>query len=507
MTKEQIIRVTKSFIKNRVRYPKLEDLETRGITRAVIRSNFTNIEGLIEASLDDSIVDVYRNLPINKINKQTLVLSTAVTGAKVDLDALKSVEVFCKKNNAQLVVLVSLADSRTSLLDPVLKSYPIIVSDTKLNNNLSIKGIKNMAKRADPVTGLPRIGQRNSSIILASPKQRLSFVPTGPSALPHALMSTGAITSPSYLTSSILTNQVDYMADNDHVMGGVIVELDKDKFHFRQIQFNKGSFVDLGVRYSSSGTKKEAPEAFVLGDLHSGQIDEVALKCWKDVTNLTGAKSWIIHDGFSGESVNPHKDKDIVAKAQMAMANQLSLESELTTFVKDIVDISKQVEVVIVKSNHDEFLDRWLKAGKYVEDGLNHRIALDLAIQVVDGNDPIKWYFNKLVSKTKNKVTWLRRDESYKVGGIELGQHGDVGANGARGSAVSMENAYGKCVYGHTHSPQINRNSWCVGTTSKLQLDYNRGASSWFHTSCLVYADGSRQMINSIEGKFTTRKV
>ncbi len=83
---------------------------------------------------------------------------------------------------------------------------------------------------------------------------------------------------------------------------------------------------------------------------------------------------------------------------------------------------------------------------------------------------------------------------------IELGAHGDKGANGARGSLLAMENAYGNSVSGHSHTPEILRGAWQVGTTSLLKLEYVKGPSSWMHTSCLVYPNGSRQLINAING-------
>ena len=85
---------------------------------------------------------------------------------------------------------------------------------------------------------------------------------------------------------------------------------------------------------------------------------------------------------------------------------------------------------------------------------------------------------------------------------VELGAHGDKGANGARGSLHAMENAYGNSVSGHSHSPEILRGAWQVGTCSYLKLEYNQGPSSWLHSSCLLYPNGARQLINVIGGQW-----
>jgi predicted phosphodiesterase len=268
-----------------------------------------------------------------------------------------------------------------------------------------------------------------------------------------------------------------------------------------------GSFIDLGTKVNNGRFSTVKPEAFVLGDLHSGETCPITMGAWQHLSKKLKPESWVIHDGYDSKSANHHTDGKYISRAKVAMAGAMDLEKELDGFVADILAMTEHRKVVMVKSNHDEHLDRYLNEARYVTEPLNHKIALELAYQFVDGKNPLEYYFNKKVKKTKHPVIWLSRDESYKVAGIELGAHGDLGANGARGSVQTLEQAYGSCVVGHSHTPQIYRNVWVVGTSSFLQLDYNRGASSWFNTSCLVYPNGQRQMINSIDGLFTTRKL
>jgi hypothetical protein len=156
--------------------------------------------------------------------------------------------------------------------------------------------------------------------------------------------------------------------------------------------------------------------------------------------------------------------------------------------------------VVVVKSNHDEFLDRYLRHGKYVEDSQNHRFALDLACALIDGKDPLQVGCEMTGLNKFSNIKWLCRDQDYKIAGIQLGSHGDKGANGSRGSLRTMEAAYGSSISGHSHVPEIYRNAWSVGTSSLLRLSYVVGPSSWLHSSILVYSNGSRQIINAIEG-------
>ena len=96
----------------------------------------------------------------------------------------------------------------------------------------------------------------------------------------------------------------------------------------------------------------------------------------------------------------------------------------------------------------------------------------------------------------------MRRDEDLKVANVQLGAHGDKGPNGSRGSLKGMHRSYGDSVTGHSHTPGILHGAWAVGTSSYLKLSYNQGPSSWMQAHCIVYDDGSRQLVNIIDGKW-----
>ena len=104
------------------------------------------------------------------------------------------------------------------------------------------------------------------------------------------------------------------------------------------------------------------------------------------------------------------------------------------------------------------------------------------------------------------RIQWLQRDKSYKVYGCELGRHGDEGKNGARGNLqVYQTNVY-NAVIAHSHSAGIRHKVFQVGMTGDRNQDYNHGLSSWTHTNCLVYEDGTKQLIDfipNVEGGYT----
>jgi hypothetical protein len=121
---------------------------------------------------------------------------------------------------------------------------------------------------------------------------------------------------------------------------------------------------------------------------------------------------------------------------------------------------------------------------------------------MIGGYDPLKFAIESVLGSDASKLRWLSLDEDYIFAGIQLGAHGHRGPNGARGNIKNMEAAYGNCVIGHSHTPGILRGAFQVGTLSYLRVGYNHGASSWFHTNCLIYENGARQLINIIDGSW-----
>lgn len=440
------------------------------------------------------------------------VVTTAVTGCSVDKDFLGAIQTYCKEKDAELLVLLAsdpAARASKDFIDPAIPKSALVVDDVSLNENIHINTIKLSAKHIDPITSLTRIGHRQGGFIYASPKQRLKFMPTARVQYTHAIMTTGAITSPNYGTDKYMSDRTAHIAEHDHVMGAIIVEVqDKKKYYFRQVQADTdGSFIDLGVKYDKLGSEEYKSEAFVLGDWHSGETDPTARKCWEEICKEMKPKYLVLHDAFNGLAINHHEEKNTIILAQRAMEGKLDLYKEVKELACDLNDLTGLAEeVIMVKSNHDEFLTRYLQEGKYVKDPINHRFALEIARDMLDGLDPLESAIAKasklMGSDFLNKVRFLERDENFIVGGVQLGAHGDKGPNGSRGGIKSLESAYGNSVTGHSHSPEILRGAWVVGTSSYLRLSYNVGPSSWMHTSCLVYPNGARQLISVIDGKW-----
>ena len=513
-------------------YVSMNDLIDAGYSKDIITYYFRNLKRLNMAAREEypeSFYDTYIDDLITKENEERLkdvlseydrfIITTAVTGCQVDVDLLASMKSYCDDMGAHILVLVASDPAHNKFapgadygtIDRALAEDPditIVTNDVALNSNLMISTIKLSAKQMDPAASMLRMAQDKGSMIFASPKQRLKPAPVSNEKMPHFLMTTGAITHSDYTSNNYMSSRTAVIADHDHVMGGLIVEVkDDEHYHYRQIQRGQnGSIIDLCWQYNPDGSFEEQEAWLIMGDLHSGSTDPQALAACKQMTEELWVNKLVIHDGFDGASINHHERNNVINRAIRAKEGNHDLFKELTWYAASLDIMANWCgidEIVVVKSNHDEFLARYLEAGYYVKDPQNHEVALDLAKAMIKGKDPLQFGIeHKDIGglHNKKKVRWLERDEDFKRGGVQLGAHGDKGNNGARGSLRAMEQAYGQSVSGHSHSAEILRGAFQVGTTSKLKLGYNKGGSSWSHTSCLIYPDGRRQLINIIDG-------
>lgn len=509
------------------RAPTATELTDVGITRDACKHHFGGLARLAAAArveypqhfhdvelTHDAIEAKQTELEACIASYSRFVITTAVVGCQVDAKFLASIRNYCAKNDACLLVLVAADPAKAAtpggygMIDKRLEHDNIVLGDVRLNDTLFISTIKMSAKQTDPTTGMERIGQRSGSFVFASPKQRLKMVATSNAGMPCALMTTGSITLPNYRTNRYMSERTAYIADYDHVIGAVIVEVEsKTVFHFRQVQTARdGSFIDLAVQYAPTTTKAVRAAALILGDWHVGATDPTIVAALPGMCETLKPKRLVMHDIFDGASVNRHEAGDSIARAKTARNNQANLADELRAVATDLKWLTTLAEtVVVVASNHDHFADRYISEGRYLLDPHNLYISLQLAIAMLDGKRAFPEGVKLMTEGSKQhlaRVRFLDIDEDYKVAGVQLGAHGHLGSNGSKGSLAAMEKAYGNSITGHSHTPGILRGAWAAGTSTHLELSYNKGPSSWLQSSVVLYENGQRQLLNFINKKW-----
>lgn len=367
--------------------------------------------------------------------------------------------------------------------------------------------VKIQPTAVNPMSGLQGMSGINSCVF-GSPKVQLETIPVLEGNLPKMMMTTGSCTVKNYTDS-----KSGKKGEFHHTLGFVVVEIqDSEVFFARQVTAaDDGDFTDLyfKVEYdsdsnSSTVTKINTLAAAILGDIHYGQHDERVLSKTLQMFTKVKPKYVVLHDVFDGLSINHHEITDPFIQYQREMDGSNSLKGEIDAMLEGLESF-KDYKVVIVRSNHDDFLDRWLKNTDWrkaptLKNSLEYMEYSALLLRGAAPNGVIPYLINKRFPKFKT----LGRSDSFFVKGWELGQHGDVGPNGSRGSLLQFRQLNTKIVVGHYHSPGRKDGALSVGTSTKLRVNYNVGPSGWLQSHVIIHHDGKAQHINFIKGEFTT---
>jgi len=472
-------------------------------------------------------------------SKQRLIVTTAVSGASVNGEFFKACKLYAQANNAAIVVIP--ANMITNHLDSGLLEDPdvhVLTSTAELNRFLAIiADYKVTAKQMNPLLGLEDKGPRGQSLIVGSPKMFSKTVATVDNEIyPHRLFTTGAITDPNYSGKKFISQRTDWLAAKDHVIGGLILERNRGQnnfldmgghgmFNARHIEFiaEKNGFMDVHSFYGADGQiERKRAGALIMGDLHVGHTDQVVLESVRERIRDLKPEFVVIHDIFNGHSISHHERGRVMSLAEKAKNGDLLLEEELNAvaaMVNAILATDSDLKVVIVPSNHDMWLHRWLQDGQYNEEPQNTDIGLELALVMRRKEDPLKHallnpgvrFSNDRDHDVRparvdypNRVIFLDHGASFKIGPenrrVELGLHGHAGASGARATVKSMRRAADRMVYGHTHTSERQNGIVNVGTLTRLSLPYNLdGVSSWVHSMALVGENGEIQVLEYMD--------
>ncbi len=362
----------------------------------------------------------------------------------------------------------------------------------------------------NPLMGFRTITGRKSGI-LGHTKLQLLTVPTPQGRYPKILTTTGAVTVKNYTDS-----KAGKLGEFHHSLGACAVDIVGGKFFMRQVIADRdGSFIDLEYEYRPNDVYHAEPAlAVVLGDTHRKFMDPRVEHATFDrggIVERLNPDYLVFHDLHDGYAENPHHRKDPFIKLAKAQANIAGIEQEV---VDDVAWLRKTVgdrKAVIVPSNHDNFLRRYIVDTDWREDVHNAEFYLNTALTMVqstrmttagsDTVDPFTHWVEKLKGPKCN-VRCLHRDESFMLGQIELSMHGDQGPNGARGSRQNLRRIGVKSIIGHSHSPGIEEGCLQTGTSTPLKLEYNSGPSSWMNAHAVLYANGKRSLLFIIDGEW-----
>ena len=433
----------------------------------------------------------------------------------------KALQTYCNHRNAQLMVIPIRYKNPTSQWTKSQEGEDVwdvprqelLNTRLKLNRNLEILGdVKTQPTGISPLTGFEAITAGESGI-LGHTKLQLRTVATPQGRLPKILTTTGACTVANYTDS-----KAGKLGEFHHTLGAAVVEVRGGAFHLRQINADKasGAFYDLEYGYSATGVSKGAPRplSLTLGDTHVRAVDSAVERATDEMAQVLRPLNIVWHDLCDGYSFNHHSEKNPFVAVERTAIGAASVRQEVFDALEYVaLHTPSDCTSIIVPSNHNDFLQRWLHDNDWRRLDPTNRLfyletALAMARRAGAGNGFTAEQLNAFIywakqrfAKAKN-VQVLEYDESCMLGEIEHGLHGHQGPDGARGNLKNLRRIGVKTNSGHAHSPGIDEGAFRAGTSTRLRLGYNSGPSSWLNSHILTYANSKRTLINIINGEW-----
>lgn len=366
---------------------------------------------------------------------------------------------------------------------------------------------------ARPLSGFDAYTGRKSGIF-PHVKFAMQSVPSGKFEGTKFNYTTGTVTQRNYIQK-----KEGQKAEFHHGYGGLLVEVDSDGDWFvRQLNADsEGTIYDLDLRAKGGKvTGGHGVEAITWGDIHVGTVPpEVQIACWGEggMLDALRPKYQFLHDTLDFRSRNHHERHDPHKNFEKFILGKDDVFAELAGVADFLARLSYRewCQSVVVDSNHDNALMRWLREADYRTDPKNALFFLRAQTQVyssIYARDlnfhMLEWSMRDIAETLKltrmSKVTFLRPDESFITcrdanGGIENGNHGHLGANGAYGGLNAFAKMGRKSNTGHTHTAGIVDGAMSAGVTGDLDQGFNAGPSSWSRTHIVTYRNGKRTLV------------
>jgi hypothetical protein len=542
------------------RYPSLIEMNEKvGVTRAMIRETHGTITDLSEKAfrsypeyfdkiysnqtIDNDVTKARLKKAINKVVSKNGQLVVSSVGHGHHHKALKTLLKTYKKNNKNVEILLIPVVEDIHNIDPEIiemhlrGDVHLIFDDVWAGKNLCVTYLTQSLTTTAPLAGLSKYNMK--TVIVGGNHQIFQPAPVKRGVTPRAIMCPGSITMPAYRSSRFNSRphaKSVKRAEENHFHGAWVVQFREDgTFVPRQLMFlnEDGSFPDDGIQYTQKGTKKAKAVAGIMGDLHSEEKSHYTfhegLKYFKKI----GIKKVYVHDGYNSTSHNPHDVRKTAYRAGIGLAGKTNMGHEIKVFADDLnaMTCSYGMDVKIVDSNHDDMFQRAFESGDLLncpENGFlasliypisiiayfqkrNHNIA-DLAKtkygmdvksfkeafkHILDKPKALEFAVGLFGLKKKEKVEFLDLDDSRLEAGYECAIHGHQGANGAKGSVMSLANTFSKIITGHTHMPQQKNFNLCVGhnvDTGSDRPHYTKGGTTgWMSANGVIYEGGQFQ--------------
>jgi hypothetical protein len=473
--------------------------------------------------------DTLRVSPVKDCRNRRFIFTGAQNDATVHEEFWENLHAYARLIGAEIIVGPWTYETQWwSENNPLARAYDDRLSDYLCFGQLEVGdqfvfcGEMNTLPTANrPISDLVTYSRGRWAVFPHAKLQLKSVPSTDPNQQAHQVMTTGACTHP-----QVIPRKAGVKSIFHHVIGATIVEFDADGDIFcRQINaIEDGSFYDLDV-YVSEGVVSVGAraKAMICGDIHVRKLDPrngEAVFGAQDGSMLSTLRpeNLFLHDIHDHESRNHHHVGDNAYSYEMAYRGRDNVIEEVRDAAAFLVEVDRPItQIYVIESNHDLALERYVREGRYRNDGVNVRIGLQLedaylawrekVADALDQNQkPPSFSLLEHAIRTQfgvavEHVKWIHDSQSYILDGVECGHHGFRGANGARGTVVGFARIGRKMSIGDKHSPEILDGVYVAGVM-QLQMGYNKGPSSWAVSNIVHYPNGKRTLVTLQNGKW-----
>lgn len=458
-----------------------------------------------------------------QVTGKKFVITSAQNNTHIHEDFLKSLLKYCEAEDAQLMVSCFYYNKNgfqngkgeDAWFDERIKPY-IVNESVQLAEGLVFNGELNILPTArNPLSGFDTYNGDQSGII-PHVKQELQPLPSPKYDEARSLFTTGTLTKRNYRQQ-----KAGQLAEWDHIFGAVVVEVDDEGDWFvRQLncESTTGNFYDLVNYYTPEGKciDSYSVDALQFGDIHRDKLRQsTADMCWAKETSLAAhlqPKYAMLEDLHDQARRNHHNIKNPYYLFKQFHKGEECVKEEVRLSVELMVEMKRYCEnLVVVESNHDLALERFLQEQDYRKDPVNAVFFLELQLanykSMQEGNYDLQTFktaCEMVAYDTElDKVTFLKTDESFRMHGIEMGSHGNLGNGGSRGSALSFRKQGIKFNIGHSHAPLVKGGIFQAGACVLVEdAGYAQGGSAWAVGHIVTYQNGKRTMIICKNGKW-----
>jgi hypothetical protein len=357
----------------------------------------------------------------------------------------------------------------------------VVLSDVKIQPTASmpLNSLENMTGEYSCIVGHPRVHLKSLPVYGPRPK---------------IMMTTGNLTKPNFSDSKI-----GKISEFHMTYGAVIVEVsseDNDIFYCRQITASdNGNFNDLYWNVSNGiVTRNKGIDSIVKGDIHQPFANANVLhQSFNVLLKKLKCEEIFLHDLVDFKSINHHESNNFIQTYRNEVNGYGSLKKEIDHVLEWLKTI-KHMNICVVRSNHDDFLEKFIiqtDIRKYNKNTLEY---FEYATVLLEGKAP-KGLLAYIIEKEIPEIKCLALDDVYIRKNHLLSSHGSVGISGSRGNIKQFKSLNIKMISGHGHDVSRMDGAAQVGCNCELDMGYNHGPSKWVHGDIIIHHDSKIQHI------------